>query len=121
MPRKRVARASPALRHRDALDAAGDLADVMEAALDRALTAIPHTGVGARRPRGRGAALSTLDQLVVMFLASGYGDSVKAIARKLGMHKRTVRRVLAMPIYAKFHERVMLEVLDGVFSSRGRW
>lgn len=121
MPRKRVDRASPALRHRDALDAAGDLADVMEAALDRALSQIQRGSVGSRRPRGRGAALSTLDQLTVMFYAAGYGESVKAIARTLGMHKRTVRRVLAMPIYAKFHERVMLEVLDGVFSSRGRW
>lgn len=109
------------LTTRDARVAADKLASAMEAALDRLLTRIPHGTVGARRPRGRGGALTTLDQMTVMFFAAAYGDGPKAIARTLGMHRRTVKKVLNTTVYRKFREQAMLTTLNRIYGRRGRW
>lgn len=69
-----------------------------------------------RRSRGRGAQLQASEQLLVMFFAQVVTNRPREIADALGMHPRTVARVLA----SKKYEKVSTVVSTGVINRMRR-
>ena len=72
-----------------------------------------------RRPRGRGAQLKPTEQMLVMFWAQTAGGSPRQIGEALGMHPRTVTRVLASKKYEKVDQLVAARVVASMGGLRG--
>ncbi len=72
-----------------------------------------------RRSRGRGSQLKPTEELLVMFWAQTVSDRPRAIAAALGMHPRTVARVLSSKKYKKVDEAVAAQTLASIGGVRG--
>jgi hypothetical protein len=88
---------------------------VVQQLVDRCVAMARGEDRAPRRPRGRGAQLKPTEQLLVMFFAQTLSDRPREIAEALGMHPRTVARVLA----SKKYEKVDAIVAAGVIRSMG--
>lgn len=113
MPRRRKPKARIRLTAAEMRGAAAKGGELLGEALDILTERMAPDSIAAnRRARGRGSQLSALEQLMVMAAAALYFQKPKFIAKRFGMHKRTVQRVLATPVYEKFRTRVLDHAID---------
>ena len=98
---------------REGVPAVGEIvAQAAQIILDRSVL---NGQAAQRRPRGRGSQLSGVMQVAIIAAGTVFGVSIREIAKRLGMHRKTVRRVLSTRIAQKFkeeaHEYAIGEIL----------